>query len=151
MLKLLQGSIFISSVVMVQACIPHYKMIRPALQVTVKDSQGQVIEQAKVVLVTQQRPAFVGLKYDLQMSNQQGIAHFVKRSAWHNDIMFLHGVQYYSWWLCVSKNGYQTQRYISLNAEQIKKSNRVVFLPAITDSTQDRDQDCTSTADASHE
>ncbi|TCM67837.1 hypothetical protein EC844_107132 [Acinetobacter calcoaceticus] len=124
------------------ACFPVYKTIRPNLNVLVKDQQGHPINQAQVVLTTIQSPGLLLDPHQIQFT-QQGQAHFKKASEWQLNVTFLHGVQYYRWFACVTKPGYQTQAYIDINRETKSRHQLdVILVESVEHNTNSTEQAC---------
>ena len=107
-----------------QACFPVYKTIRPFIEVQVVDENGQSIRDAKVVRMTDQTPARVSTVFDVGISDHEGLVRFEQKRKWEFESFIIHGVQYYSWTLCVSKQGYKTIDQIKID----ENSNREVVL-----------------------
>lgn len=110
---------------LLQACYPIYKTIRPYAEVQVFDENGLMIQDVKVVRQTAQTPARVPLRFEVAQTNDQGKVIFNKLSEWQVEhLMMIHGVQFYDWSICASKKGYETiERKVQPDAGKIIRFN----------------------------
>ncbi|MFW1817407.1 hypothetical protein ACG9X6_22590 [Acinetobacter guillouiae] len=89
------------------ACYPYIEKTIPEIEVTVKDSEGKLVDLAYVVLTTTVKEGKTIKNYKTQYT-KNGKAYFdVNRSFALN--MGLE--RKYTWSLCVSKQGYKKQYY----------------------------------------
>ena len=121
-------NIVLISCLALTACFPIYKKKRPAIEVTVVDEQDQLIEKAKVVLITEVHPAKSGAQFDEKLTNSAGKVNFAQVAKWKVEFLMIHGAQYYNWDICVAKSGYLTQELIKINSNAkvkvvLKKGN----------------------------
>lgn len=93
---------------LLSGCYPIYQKIRPALSVQVHDQLGHYIEGATVVRMTDQRPARVNTVFESKQTDAQGRVQFNSQRKWAIESIMIHGAQYYSWHICISKPGYET-------------------------------------------
>ena len=108
--------------VFLQACYPVIKTIQPELEIKVIDENGQIIQDAKVILHTEMKPDKVDLKDNVKFTNAEGMVNFEHLSKIKVENILIHGVQHYDWTLCISKNGYQTQESIQINKNENSQS-----------------------------
>lgn len=120
------------------ACFPIHQTIRPELDVSVMDENGNPVNQAKVTLITQQRPAFVPLRYDVQYT-KNGKTHFQPKHEWQRAMLMMHGIQFYYWALCVEKETYSPQ-YLDKIKE--KDQLQVELRPLQSNQSQQRSIQC---------
>ena len=112
----------VMSMLFLQACYPIIKTIQPELEIKVIDENGQIIQDAKVTLHTEIKPAKVDLKDNVKFTNAEGMVNFELLSKIKVENILIHGVQHYDWTLCISKNGYQTQESIQINKNENSES-----------------------------
>lgn len=109
-----------------QACYPIYKTIRTPVKVIVVDEQGQALQDAQVVMHTTKRPGFMDMYTSLD-TDHSGKAKFKRYREMKVETLFLHGVEYYRWSLCISKKGYEKVKMIELERNKINKQEVVIL------------------------
>ncbi|WP_228203387.1 hypothetical protein [Acinetobacter sp. CFCC 10889] len=108
------------AVLFISGCYPIYKTQKPEFEVTVVDEQGQPIEKAEVILMTEVHPAKIDAQFDKKLTNSLGKVNFAKQAEWKVEFLMIHGVQHYNWTICVAKAGYVTQGMIDVDQDKIK-------------------------------
>ena len=88
--------------------------------------ESKRVEGADVLLITEQHPAKVPLKFVLIQTDAEGIAIFKSVKEWKMENLIIHGIQNYSWSMCVSKAGYGTVDNIALSDFPSQKINVVL-------------------------
>lgn len=112
--------------VVLSGCYPVYKTIRLPFDAHIVDENGKRVEGADVLLITEQHPAKVPLKFVLIQTDAEGIAIFKSVKEWKMENLIIHGIQNYSWSMCVSKAGYGTVDNIALSDFPSQKINVVL-------------------------
>lgn len=107
--------------ILLQGCFPVYKTIRIPVEINVIDEKGKTLKGVKVVRMTEQTPARVLPEFDSSETDSEGFAQLAKEKKWAVESFFIHGVQHYTWTLCISKDGYETIDDIKLDPDdQVK-------------------------------
>lgn len=122
--------------IFLQGCFSVYKTIRIPVEIKVVDEKGQTLRGVKVVRMTEQTPARVLPKFDIAETNSEGFAQLAKEKKWEVESFFIHGVQYYTWTLCISKNGYKMIDSIKIDTDYDK---RIVL---IMEKTKNKSEEC---------
>ncbi|MYJ97013.1 MAG: hypothetical protein F4053_15975 [Proteobacteria bacterium] len=90
----------------ITGCIPMYKTVQPQAELTITDSNGEGVERAFVNIGTgtyrNSRPP--SLTYFV--TDGDGETVILRKKRWHLESLMMHGGTYYSWWVCVEKDGY---------------------------------------------
>ncbi len=106
--------VFFLTLFFLTGCYPIYKKIRPFISVQVYDQSGHYIQGVTVVRMTEQHPARVDPVLESQKTNTQGVVKFEDQRNWAIEFMMIHGAQDYTWYICLSKPGYETVKYFPI-------------------------------------
>ena len=123
----IQSLFIFITIIILQAYYPVNKTTQPELEIIVMDENGQSIKDAKVTLQTEVSPAKVDLKENVKFTNAKGIVNFEHQSEMRVENVLIHGVQYYDWFVCVSKTGYQTHDLIKVEEKDQFKQLKIVL------------------------
>lgn len=110
-------------IIFLTGCFPIYKTQKPQLTVNVVNERGVAIPEVKVVLVTRVYPSRINDQYDIKFTNEQGAVDFEKLAQWRIESLMIHGMEFYDWSLCLTKDGYVTQENI-----EVKKKEKIKII-----------------------
>ena len=105
----------------VSGCIPMYMTVQPQAELTITDSNGDGVERAFVNVGThtarnRRRPSLTFFATD-----GDGEVTIRRKKRWHIEWLMMHMGTYYSWSVCVEKDGYVPHlTYFSHSSESVR-------------------------------
>jgi hypothetical protein len=90
-------------------CYPALKVVRPKVDLTVRDAGGGAVENAAVTLATFQYPFPFAHSTALTtyQTDAAGALSLRKRRKWLWQVLLPDGVRWYNWAYCIEKSGYR--------------------------------------------
>lgn len=73
--------------------------------------------------MTRVYPSRINDQYDIKFTNEQGAVDFEKLAQWRIESLMIHGMEFYDWSLCLTKDGYVTQENI-----EVKKKEKIKII-----------------------